>query len=54
MSVAKNFKKQIPLGRLGDVNETVNAAPVLASPMASYLFNTCTRAAARNYAQGRV
>ena len=35
--VAENFKKQIPLGRLGDVNEIVNAALFLASPMASYI-----------------
>jgi len=35
--VTDNFKKQIPLGRLGDVNEIVNAALFLASPMASYI-----------------
>jgi 3-oxoacyl-[acyl-carrier protein] reductase len=35
--VAENFKKQIPLGRLGDVNEIVDAALFLASPMASYI-----------------
>ena len=35
--VIENFKKQIPLGRLGDVNEIVNAALFLASPMASYI-----------------
>jgi 3-oxoacyl-[acyl-carrier protein] reductase len=35
--VTENFKKQIPLGRLGDVNEIVNAALFFASPMASYI-----------------
>src|SRR5436305_10047928 len=35
--VTENFKKQIPLGRLGDVTEIVNAALFLASPMASYI-----------------
>jgi 3-oxoacyl-[acyl-carrier protein] reductase len=35
--VTENFKKQIPLGRLGDVNEIVNAALFLASPMSSYI-----------------
>jgi 3-oxoacyl-[acyl-carrier protein] reductase len=35
--VTANFKKQIPLGRLGDVSEIVNAALFLASPMASYI-----------------
>jgi len=35
--VTENFKKQIPLGRLGDVGEIVNAALFLASPMASYV-----------------
>ena len=35
--VAENFKKQIPLGRLGDVHEIVDAALFLASPMASYI-----------------
>jgi 3-oxoacyl-[acyl-carrier protein] reductase len=35
--VTENFKKQIPLGRLGDVSEIVHAALFLASPMASYI-----------------
>jgi 3-oxoacyl-[acyl-carrier protein] reductase len=35
--VTENFKKQIPLGRLGDVREIVDAAIFLASPMASYI-----------------
>jgi 3-oxoacyl-[acyl-carrier protein] reductase len=35
--VTENFKKQIPLGRLGDASEIVNAALFLASPMASYI-----------------
>ena len=35
--VTQNFIKQIPLGRFGDVNEIVNAALFLASPMASYV-----------------
>ena len=35
--VTQNFIKQIPLGRLGDVSEIVNAAVFLASPMASYI-----------------
>ncbi|HEY6071574.1 MAG TPA: 3-oxoacyl-ACP reductase family protein [Chthoniobacterales bacterium] len=35
--VTDNFKKQIPLGRLGDVGEIVDAALFLASPMASYI-----------------
>jgi 3-oxoacyl-[acyl-carrier protein] reductase len=35
--VTQNFIKQIPLGRLGSVNEIVDAALFLASPMASYV-----------------
>jgi 3-oxoacyl-[acyl-carrier protein] reductase len=35
--VTENFKKQIPLGRLGDVKEIVDVALFLASPMASYI-----------------
>ena len=35
--VTENFKKQIPLGRLGDVHEIVDATLFLASPMASYI-----------------
>lgn len=35
--VTENFKKQIPLGRLGDVHEIVDAALFLASPLASYI-----------------
>ncbi len=35
--VTANFIKQIPLGRLGDASEIVNAALFLASPMASYI-----------------
>ena len=35
--VTENFKKQIPLGRLGAAQEIVDAALFLASPMASYI-----------------
>src|SRR4030081_3273781 len=35
--VTENFKKQFPLGRLAEVNEVVDAALFLASPMASYI-----------------
>ena len=35
--VTENFKKQIPLGRLGETREIVDAALFLASPMASYI-----------------
>jgi 3-oxoacyl-[acyl-carrier protein] reductase len=35
--VTANFIKQIPLGRLGEVNEIVDASLFLASPMASYI-----------------
>ena len=35
--VTQNFIKQIPLGRLGDGKEIVDAALFLASPMASYI-----------------
>jgi len=35
--VTENFKKQIPLGRLGDAREIVDAALFLASSMASYI-----------------
>ena len=33
--VTQNFKKQIPLGRLGKASEIVDAALLLASPVAS-------------------
>jgi 3-oxoacyl-[acyl-carrier protein] reductase len=35
--VTQNFIKHIPLSRLGDVNEIVDVALFLASPMASYI-----------------
>jgi 3-oxoacyl-[acyl-carrier protein] reductase len=35
--VTQSFIKQIPLGRLGNVNEIVDAALFLTSPMASYI-----------------
>ncbi|MDQ6939180.1 MAG: 3-oxoacyl-ACP reductase FabG [Verrucomicrobiota bacterium] len=35
--VTENFKRQIPLGRLGGAREIVDAALFLASPMASYV-----------------
>jgi len=35
--VAQNFIKQIPLGRLGETHEIIDAALFLASPMASYI-----------------
>ena len=35
--ITENFKKQIPLGRLGDVREIVDAALFLASPMTGYI-----------------
>ena len=35
--VTEKFKQQIPLGRLGDAHEIVDAALFLASPMASYI-----------------
>jgi 3-oxoacyl-[acyl-carrier protein] reductase len=35
--VTQNFIKQIPLGRLGEAQEIVDAALFLASPMASYI-----------------
>ena len=35
--VTQNFIKQIPLGRLGQAHEIVDAALFLASPMASYI-----------------
>lgn len=36
-NVTAEFNKQIPLGRLGDAHEIVDAALFLASPMASYI-----------------
>lgn len=35
--VTENFKKQIPLGRMGEAHEIVDAALFLASSMASYI-----------------
>ncbi|MEY2547222.1 MAG: 3-oxoacyl-[acyl-carrier protein] reductase [Verrucomicrobiota bacterium] len=35
--VATNFVKLVPLGRMGDVREVVNAALFLASPLSSYI-----------------
>jgi 3-oxoacyl-[acyl-carrier protein] reductase len=35
--VRQNFEKQIPLGRLGQASEIVDAALFLASPMANYI-----------------
>lgn len=35
--VTENFKKQIPLGRLGEASEIVDGALFLASPMANYI-----------------
>ena len=35
--MTQNFIKQIPLGRLGEAHEIVDAALFLASPMASYI-----------------
>jgi 3-oxoacyl-[acyl-carrier protein] reductase len=35
--VTQNFIKQVPLGRLGEAHEIVDAALFLASPMASYI-----------------
>src|SRR5215468_4486288 len=35
--LTQNFMKQVPLGRLGEAHEIVDAALFLASPMASYI-----------------